>query len=142
MKIIQIFVFLRRLLLILRINKALGIRLYLWQIDYIFFDKEIPSDVLNKRVTGETTARILKILLSKGNPLFVPKSVTYLPELNSFTFHVGRDVKWYRHRDYSELKEYLGTDIRYYRFFCMELKDFYKKLTASGIKTRVIFFER
>lgn len=60
------------------INKALGIRLYNWQIQYIFHDKEIPIEIEKERATGTTTARAIKFCIKwkevySINYLFTPR---------------------------------------------------------------------
>lgn len=54
---------LKRQILIWRVNKTLDIKLRKDQIDYIFFDKPY---VLQGRRNGKTLAYILKILLNDG----------------------------------------------------------------------------
>lgn len=46
------------------INKALGIRLNDWQIQYIFYSKEIPIEIEKERATGTTTARAIKFCIT------------------------------------------------------------------------------
>lgn len=51
------------------INKALNINLTRWQADYIFYNVDIPNELNHIRGCGKTTARILRILFSKGKPI-------------------------------------------------------------------------
>ncbi|MCM1322851.1 MAG: hypothetical protein NC218_01560 [Acetobacter sp.] len=55
--------FLKRTHYVRKINKALNIKLYKWQIQYIF-GKE--SFMPNYRASGRTTAHILRLCFSKG----------------------------------------------------------------------------
>ena len=54
---------LKRKILIYRVNKTLNIKLRKNQIDYIFFDKPYP---FQDRKSGKTLAYILKFLLNDG----------------------------------------------------------------------------
>lgn len=51
------------------INKALNINLTRWQADYIFYNVNIPNELNHIRGCGKTTARILRILFSNGEPI-------------------------------------------------------------------------
>lgn len=73
---IKLFVLLRNLIIKLStrrkvrmINKALGIKLMPWQIDYIFNDVDIPNELENARRSGTTTARAIKLCLSEGDTI-------------------------------------------------------------------------
>lgn len=53
----------RRRVMVWRIEKALGIELFDWQIAKIFDDKPFPDYVQRGRCMGKTTAQILFVLL-------------------------------------------------------------------------------
>lgn len=69
------------------IEAALKMKLKHWQFEFIFFNKPMPEEVKNTRMTGKTTACILKACLSNGksiniNPATASKSE--MREIGSF----------------------------------------------------------
>lgn len=54
----------KRKILIFRVNRALGIELFDWQIAHIFDDVPTPEALDEYRITGKTTAAVLKVLLN------------------------------------------------------------------------------
>lgn len=135
---IELFFLLKKLMLIPKINATLNIQLYRWQINFIFFDKAIPAEILNSRVTGKTTARVLKVLLSEGNPLYFP-SVGKMAFITQEYFIRPQSSIY---RSYFDLYKYLGEELMNYRSFRYELEKTMKLLNSEGIKTRKLFFER
>lgn len=102
--------------LIKQINRALNIKLYKWQINYIFGNGEYHDEVRFGRCNGKTLANVLKFLFSSGP-------------------HVVFD----RHRlmfDKSDLylfaREDAGTMSRL-RVFALEVLRIYKILEAAGV---------
>ena len=59
------------------INKALNISLTRWQVDYIFYNVDIPNELNHIRGCGKTTARILRILFSEGKPIVLNYPVDF-----------------------------------------------------------------
>lgn len=105
-----------------RINKALNIKLYEWQIRFIFADGEYQGEYLYGRRNGKTLANALKLILSSGPPLIYDK--------RSGLFITG-GIEAYA-------KEDAQTRIRY-RYFCDEVLKIYKTLDeAGGIPLREI----
>ena len=140
----ELFVLLKKLMLIPKINEALGIRLYRWQIDFIFFDKEIPPDIRGRRANGKTTAQILKVLLSYGEPVLLPNWGT-ISYIHSNIKKVGRCT--INTRNFRSINSYcyfvgLGVDIAHYRFFKNELIKIMNILNSKGIKTTEIIIAR
>ena len=106
-----------------RINKALNIKLYEWQIHFIFGDGEYQSEYLYGRRNGKTLANALKLCLSSGSPLIYDK--------RSGLFITG-GIEAYA-------KEDAQTRVRY-RYFCDEVLKIYKTLDeAGGIPLREIY---
>lgn len=62
-KLFEIIEKISRRVLIFRIERALGIELFDWQIAKIFDDKPFPEHVQKERRQGKTTAQILFVLL-------------------------------------------------------------------------------
>ena len=105
-----------------RINKALNIKLYEWQIRFIFADGEYQGEYLYGRRNGKTLANALKLILSSEPPLIYNK--------HSGLFIIG-NIETYA-------KEDAQTRIRY-RYFCDEVLKIYKTLDeAGGIPLRKI----
>lgn len=105
-----------------RINKALNIKLYEWQIHFIFGDGEYRGEYLYGHRNGKTLANALKLILSSGPPLIYDK--------RSGLFITG-SIEAYA-------KEDAQTRIRY-RYFCDEVLKIYKALDeAGGIPLRKI----
>lgn len=105
----------REKMILRTVEAALGFKLYDWQIKYIFEGcgdcKPIP------RRAGRTTAYILRLCLSKGEPIILD------------TLKKVRNV------------EDEHFTLRYTRIFAEELKKIYKRLEGFGIKLRPIFFD-
>lgn len=105
-----------------RINKALNIKLYEWQIRFIFGDGEYQSEYLYGRRNGKTLANALKLILSSGPPLIYDK--------RSGLFITG-NIEAYAKED--------AQTRRRYRCFCDEVLKIYKTLDeAGGIPLREI----
>lgn len=63
------------------IERALNIRLFDWQVAYIWGNS---SYMMPGRATGKTLAQIIKLCVSKGCPIILP--VTRVPNLDGFEF--------------------------------------------------------
>ena len=105
-----------------KINRALGTELYEWQEKYILGESEfIPSG----RVVGRTTAKIIKLCLSSGNPMRVA-------------------IQDYPDRISPELALYIGDDMASWtraKLYMSKLFDTYVKLSkVRGLKLREIVF--
>jgi len=105
-----------------KINKALSIELYDWQIQYIFYDGDYHSEYNYGRRNGKTLANILKLILSEGETIYI----------------YARDMP----KTAKNLVGYLKEDDSPYKrveFFCNELIDVYSKLEkVKGLKIRRI----
>lgn len=105
-----------------RINKALNIKLYKWQINFIFADGEYQSEYLYGRRNGKSLANALKLCLSSGPPLIYD---------NRSDLFITNGIEAYA-------KEDAQPRIRY-RFFCNEVLRIHKALDeAGGIPLREI----
>ena len=98
------------------VEKALGIKLYACQRDFIFNGYQ---GCHNERCTGQTTAYCIKLLLTDGEPikLWDPEQMKRLSDGNRFG---SRYNEWFR------------------RF----LIENYERLKAAGVETRVVEFKR
>lgn len=105
-----------------KINKALSINLYDWQIQYIFYDGNYHSEYHYGRRNGKTLANILKLLLSEGETIYID------------TRNIPKTAKG--------LIGFLKEDDSPYKrveFFCTELIAVYYKLEkVKGLKIRKI----
>lgn len=97
------------------VEKALGIKLYECQRDYIFNGKHACP---NERCTGYTTAYCIKLLLTEGEPI----------RLWEWEY-----VKWIT--DGIHGRSY----IEWFRKFLIEN---YERLRAAGIETRIVEFKK
>lgn len=105
-----------------KINQALGIKLYDWQEKYILGESRyIPSG----RAVGRTTANMIKLCLSSGDPIRVT-------------------IRDYPGRISPELASYIDDDMASLgraRFYISELLNTYMRLSkARGLKLREIVF--
>lgn len=104
-----------------KINKALSIDLYDWQIQYIFYDGEYHDEYYYGHRNGKTLANILKLLLSEGETIYIYDDMQ----------KTAKNLNYY-------LKEDICT-LRRVKFFCSELIDVYCRLNkVKGLKIRRI----
>lgn len=97
-----------------KVNKALNITLYDWQIDFIFDNKEYSRNIHSGRGTGKTLARCLRLCLSTGEPIKVaPHPSTTKEDIFNY---IGED----------------GITSNRTHFFISELKAIYNKLKSAG----------
>lgn len=112
----------RKARIIRKIERALGFTLYENQKAFIFDNVSLPYE----RCSGRTTAHILKLCLSKGDPIYIPT--------RSFSY------KQYP----AEYLQYLGEDnctLGRRSFFTTELREIYKKLKqVKGLRLRKLIF--
>lgn len=105
-----------------KINKALSIDLYDWQIQYIFYDGDYHGEYNYGRRNGKTLANILRLLLSEGETVYI------------YASNMPKTVE--------NLVGYLKEDDSPYKrveFFCNELIDVYSKLEkVKGLNIRRI----
>lgn len=85
---------------VFRVNRALGIELYDWQIDYIFDDAYRGEVFYNGRYAGKTTAGVLRLLLNPKfnhadlcipSPGFPVQSSEYFRECAHVAYIFGED---------------------------------------------------
>lgn len=105
-----------------KINNALNIKLYNWQIDYIFNNGEYHDESRYGRCNGKTLANILKLLFSDGG------DISFYVQEKAFD-----DWELYRFAQEDDFT------YRRQRFFSEETLRVYKKLsTVKGLKIRKI----
>lgn len=124
----------RRRKTIKKVNKALGINLRKWQIQYIFKNQSTPMFIELSRRGGKTTAHILFVLL---NPLMdgieLERIVT-----DRFQEGLRYDPRAYAKVLYGED----GVTVARQLFFKKELMEIRDRLNAAGIKTNNITIRR
>lgn len=109
-----------------KVEKALGLTLYDWQKDFIFYDKPYGFEVNYTRRTGKTLARCLYICLSEGEPIVATLTPPVIAK-NEFLLYLGED----------------GSTMHRLKFFISELQRVYHILLAAGnIDLREITFNR
>lgn len=110
-----------------KVNRALGIQLTKWQIDFIFENRPYSAEIATKRCNGKTLAHILRICLKNDLPLYEPIIMK----------RTRADTKLM-------LMRYVGEDSateRRMHNFMYELRYIYEKLSAAGdIELRDIRF--
>lgn len=110
-----------------KVNRALGVRLKKWQIDFIFENRPYSAEIATERCNGKTLAYILRICLKNDLPLYEP----------IFMKRTRADTKLM-------LRRYTGEDgatERRMHYFLYELRYIYEKLSAAGgIELRDIRF--
>lgn len=100
--------------IILTIEKAIGIELYEWQKDYIF---EKPKSIYpGGRQNGRTTAYMIKLILSKGDPIHLYKREALLSVLDDIPGEIY--IMWFKHH----------------------LRMLYSLLMDTGLELRKIYF--
>ena len=98
------------------VEKALGIKLYICQRDFILNgNRGCP----NERCTGYTTAYCIKLLLTAGEPL-----------------------KLWDPEQMKQLADYKNNNFYHWDFFRKFLGEHYKQLKAAGVETRLVEFKR
>lgn len=124
MKIFNLLKYLEQKRIVKKINKALSISLYDWQIDYIFNNGTYHSEYNYGRVNGKTLANILKLLLSEGETIQIIKNSRQFSNKCSY------------------LCRYLKEDaINYFRrrYFADELlKTYHSLINVKGLKLRKV----
>ena len=99
-----------------KINKALNIKLYKWQIDFIFYDKPYSAEIENTRQTGKSLARSLKLLFS---------SVPFLDIRRELLLYVNIGKNHFSNFD-TQVIDLAGEDnvsyMRFNRFICDTIK--------------------
>lgn len=113
-----------------KVEKALGIKLTKWQKNFIFNGKPIPYEIHRNRGNGKTLAHILKLLLSKWNPVIVAKFI-----LNEYDI-AGRNLEYYSVGWMGDDSQNLGRQ----NFFNEWLYDVDAKLTQAGVNTREMLY--
>ncbi len=107
-----------------RINDALGIELYYWQVFYIFRNGEYHDELRYGRRNGKTTANALKLCLSNGEPIQL-----HLRPVSQIDYEIEAFAK-------EDAKNAMRLN-----FFADETFQIYKKLEAAGgITLREIHF--
>jgi len=97
------------------VEKALGIKLYICQKDYILNGNVACP---NERCTGHTTAYCIKLLLTEGEP-----------------------IKLWDWEQMARLADYKRNNT-YVDFFRNFIAENYERLKRAGIKTRLVEFKR
>lgn len=111
-----------------KINRALGVKLYDWQIAFIFEGRPYSAEIGNGRCNGKTLAHVLRACLKTDVNIPEPIIIRRSYQTDTFVFEwAGEDAK----------------PIMRARFFIHELRDIYNRLQGiRGIKLRDIRFER
>lgn len=119
-----------------KVNRALGIHLRKWQIDYIFYNQATPLFTSISRGTGKSLAHILFLLL---NPIMNGIA------LGAINFQ-NRENAVGLHYDIRSVAKVLFADdyetVHRQRFFMSELSKTREKLENAGIKTNTIILRR
>lgn len=112
--------------LIKRIEQALEIKLYDWQVDYILNRPQILNMRITGRCTGKTLAYIIKKLFEEGKPIraYIFQEVEVESDWWSVTNRIDRKRPEYTH------------------FFKAEIKRIYEALVSKKIQPRPVFFTR
>lgn len=126
MKIFNLLKYLKQKRIVKKINKALSISLYDWQIDYIFNGGKYHGECDYGRQNGKTTANILALLLlADGRPVQIDK--------NSKLFLNGC---LYLYAMYGKEDD---TSLLRRRFFVNELlKTYHALINVKGLKLRKV----
>lgn len=105
-KIINVWKSLQQKRTVKKINKALSISLYDWQIDYIFNDGEYHGEYSHGRKNGKTLANILKLLLllPEDEPIKIRKNSRQFSNECSYLYGYLRedDINYFRRRYFSD----------------------------------------
>lgn len=109
--------------LIYRIQKALNIELYNWQVNYILDIPMILDLSISGRGTGKTLAYVIKLLFCDKKPIRI-YDINDIFALADEYHNPNRNRHCYN---------------PYNRFFADYLFNIYRKLTDAGIKTRPVF---
>lgn len=130
----------RRRVLIWRIERALGIELFDWQIAKIFDDTPFPDYIQRGRYVGKTTAQILFVLLSPK--LRKPTLYGFPPRLyvdNILNHQNGFDVN----RESARIAYFFGEDgvcLQRRALFIKRMQTIATQLHAAKIKTNRIAY--
>ena len=126
-----------------KINRALNIKLYDWQKDFIFYNEPIPTEIQNRRCQGKTLAHMIKLCIADS---LYTSEIDSIIHLKSYLHNLDGDgYRLYFRRNYEHIQFNLfGEDNVSYRRrvnFCSELKHVYAKLLkVKGLKLRTLFF--
>lgn len=101
---------------IAEVEKALGIKLYDCQKDFIFNGNRACP---NERCTGYTTAYCIKLLLTGGEP-----------------------IRLWDPEQMKRLADYKKNNFYHWDFFRQFLGEHYEQLRVAGIVTRIVEFKR
>ena len=105
--------------LVNKINGVLGIKLYDWQIDYIFHAKNLPEKVRLGRNNGKTLAHILRILFNKSVGIRVyPRTIEV------------HDIKTHKTLYFCDEPEATWSYMLFYSDYLLEIRD---KLSKAGL---------
>ncbi len=119
-----------------KVEKAIGLKLYKWQKDYIFNGKRIPDEVMGKRCNGKTTAAILRLLLSDGKPVIANCWGT----VNSDW--CGTDMDNIKNHTHYWAPPDERRNARILMWFNKELHRIQMILNENGVKTRTIIYSK
>lgn len=112
--------------LLRKVEKALDIKFFDWQKDYILDIPRLLDMRMTGRRTGKTLVYIVKLLFAEDKPL------------NAFDIkEVSRYSDWFCISDRIDRK-----DTTYTQWFRRFLMDIYNTLTDKGLKPRPVFFNR
>lgn len=98
-----------------KVNKALDIKLYEWQIRFIFEDGEYHDQETHGRQNGKTLACALKLCLSSGAPITYSSRTRTFQDTEAHVAAMEDGVTMYRRQ-----------------FFADETMQIYRKLQAAG----------
>lgn len=120
----KIFNLLKKKRIVKKINKALSISLYDWQIDYIFNKGLYHSECDYGRGNGKTLANVLKFLFSKGDIVLIDYRAKCFHNANEWLYNYAIED---------------NTTERRKRFFVEEVLRVYGILSnIKGLKIRKI----
>ena len=141
-KIIEIIDKIRRRILMWRVERALGIELFDWQIAKIFDDTPFPDYVQRGRRQGKTTAQILFVLLCpklKHSPSIVC-AYGFPPKLYADKPPTLGHMEGY---EAARIAFFFGEDgvcVQRRYFFIEEMRSIAEQLHAAKIKTHRVTF--
>lgn len=139
-KFIDIIDKIRRRVLIWRVERALGIELFDWQIAKIFDDTPFPDYIQRGRRMGKTTAQALFVLLCpklKRSPKYGFPPRLYID--NRLRFPEGLDVNW----EAARIAFFFGEDgvcVQRRFHFVNSMRELADQLHAAKIKTHSVTY--
>lgn len=106
-----------------KIEKALDIKFYDWQVEYLLNTSSTLDIQATGRRSGKTLVHIIKLLFSDDKPIRAYKV---------------KEVQ--RYSDWYSVSNELYNISSYTKWFKKYLQDIYKKLLKGGLQPRPVFF--